>query len=67
MTESFEQKMAKLDAVVEQLEDGKLGLEDSLTAFQQGTELVKGLKDMLAQAEVRVKKIMGETGDSELN
>jgi exodeoxyribonuclease VII small subunit len=53
---SFEAAVAELEQVVADMESGKLPLEDSLAAYQRGTELLKQCRTRLddAQQQVRV-------------
>jgi len=55
-TVSFETAMAELDQLVADMEGGKLSLEDSLTAYKRGAELLAFCRGKLddAQQQVRV-------------
>ena len=60
---TFEAAMARLEAIVRSLEEGKLSLEDSLSAFEEGVRLVKLCTGQLDAAEQRVKLLMeGDSG-----
>jgi exodeoxyribonuclease VII small subunit len=52
---NFEAAMTELDALVEKMEAGQLPLEDSLAAYQRGTELLRHCEKVLADAEQRIK------------
>ena len=58
MTEkSFEANLAELKKIVEELESGKLSLDESIKAYQKGIELSNTCKKMLEEAkEVVVTK-----------
>lgn len=56
---NFEAAMAELDALVEKMENGQLPLEDSINAYQRGTELLKYCEATLKDAEQRVKVLEG--------
>lgn len=59
--------MGELEAIVEQLEQGELPLEESLKQFERGVELTRACQGVLQQAEQRVLKLSKSTGpDSEL-
>lgn len=61
---SFEEAMARLEDIVRLLENGKGGLEDSLTAFEEGIALVKSCNEKLTRAEQKVRiLIQGEVGE----
>jgi len=55
--EKFESAMARLEAIVEQMESDKLPLEDLLTRYEEGVKLVKICEDKLAAAEKRIEII----------
>ena len=47
--------MAELDVLVEKMEAGQLPLEESLAAYQRGTELLRFCERVLADAEQRIQ------------
>lgn len=59
---TFEEAMARLEDIVKRLEAGGTGLDESLSAFQEGVSLVKLCNDKLTQAEKAVH-ILKETPD----
>jgi len=59
----FEQSLETLDALVSTLEKGELSLEESLKAFESGIKLTREGQQQLAQAEQKVKLLVGE-GDN---
>jgi exodeoxyribonuclease VII small subunit len=56
---NFEAAMAELDKLVEKMDSGKLPLEESLTAYQRGIELIKYCEGVLADAQQRVQVLDG--------
>lgn len=52
---SFDDGLDKLEALVQRLEGGGLGLEDALSAFELGITLSQDLQQQLAQAQRRVE------------
>ena len=48
---SFETAMERLEKIVEEMESGKMLLEDLLVRYEEGMKLVKVCQDRLAQAE----------------
>jgi exodeoxyribonuclease VII small subunit len=60
----FEQAIAKLEAIVERLEDGELDLEASLEAFEQGVALSKRCAGQLDDAERRIEILVKEGGET---
>ena len=54
---SFEEALAELQSVVERLEAGKVPLEESLSLYERGTELIKLCNARLDAAERRVSAV----------
>jgi exodeoxyribonuclease VII small subunit len=54
----FENALAELEEVVEQLETGELALEDSLAAFEKGVGLVKYCNQKLTEVEKKVELLV---------
>lgn len=57
---SFGEALAELDAVVAALESGQLELEDSLTRYERGVNLLRSLQTRLAEAQQKVTMLIGE-------
>jgi exodeoxyribonuclease VII small subunit len=55
---SFEHALARLEKIVEKLDDGNLPLDDAIALFKEGTALAKICRDKLAEAEVQVKEAL---------
>jgi exodeoxyribonuclease VII small subunit len=58
-TLTFEQALAELDRIVRTLEDGGVGLEESLARYEQGVGLLKQCYGQLRQAEQRIQLLAG--------
>jgi exodeoxyribonuclease VII small subunit len=56
---SFEQSLLRLEQLVRELEDGRLGLEESLDRYEQGVGLIKRCQARLRQAEQRIQMVAG--------
>ena len=54
----FEEAIADLQQVVEQLESGDLSLEDSLAAFEKGVGLVRYCNQKLSEVEKKVELLV---------
>ena len=54
----FEEAIADLEHVVEQLESGDLSLEDSLAAFEKGVGLVRYCNQTLSEVEKKVELLV---------
>ena len=54
---SFETALAELEGIVEKLEAGKIGLEESISIYERGERLKTHCEKMLKDAEARIEKI----------
>jgi exodeoxyribonuclease VII small subunit len=57
-TVKFEEALARLEAIVAELERGELPLEDSMRIFEEGIKLSKTCLKMLEEAERRVEVLI---------
>ena len=56
----FEQALEELEGIVAQMEDGRLSLDQSLSAYRRGAELVKVCETALERAKEQVRVLDGE-------
>jgi exodeoxyribonuclease VII small subunit len=54
---NFEAAMDRLEKIVEQMESGKLPLEDLIVRYEEGMKLVKVCQERLANAEQKIEMI----------
>jgi len=59
---SFEQALQGLTTMVEKLESGKLSLEESVKAFEEGVKLARQCEKLLDDAEQRLQ-VLDADGD----
>ena len=57
---SFETNMQKLEIIVEKLESGEIGLEESVRLYEEGMKIKKICDNKLKDIEMQIKKIMIE-------
>ncbi|WP_462394304.1 exodeoxyribonuclease VII small subunit [Lentilactobacillus parabuchneri] len=60
---TFEKKMNELEAIVNQLEQGNVSLEESMDKFKVGIQLSEQLQDTLTKAEHTMAKMMDKNGN----
>ncbi|MEX2172748.1 MAG: exodeoxyribonuclease VII small subunit [Pirellulaceae bacterium] len=60
---SFEHSLAELEAIVHQLEDGQLGLAESLARYEHGVKHLKHCYQLLQQAERKIELLTGVADD----
>lgn len=56
--EKFEEALQKLEAIVAQMEEGDLPLEETLKAFEEGVRVARFCANKLDEAERKVEKLM---------
>ena len=57
---SFEKNLQKLELIVEKLESGEIGLEESVQLYEEGIKIKKICDNKLKDIEMQIKKIMIE-------
>ena len=62
---SFEEGMAGLEGKIAAMNEGKLSLEETMKAYEEGVALAARLEEMLAQHERRLERIDPDTGEIE--
>ena len=65
-TNLFEESLAELEQLVEQLEQGDLSLEDSLKSFERGVNLTRTCQKALQEAEQKVQILLEKNGTQTL-
>ena len=59
----FEASLETLEALVEEMEEGNLSLEDSMKAFETGVKLTRECQQALKTAEQKVQLLMERNGE----
>ena len=54
---TFESNLKKLESIVDQLESGKIGLEDSVKLYEEGMKIKIICDKKLKDIEMQIKKI----------
>jgi exodeoxyribonuclease VII small subunit len=62
---TFEESLAQLEQIVRDLEEGQLGLDESLARYERGVGLLKQCYARLSQAEQRILLLTGSNDDGE--
>ncbi len=63
---SFEESIDELESIVNNLEQGDLSLEQSMTLFERGLNLSHASQDKLNQAEQKIQILLNNNGEQEL-
>lgn len=61
----YEQLIEQLEGIVDQIEGGELGLEDSIKGYEQGIDLVKRARMILDRAEQRITELNADALDDD--
>lgn len=56
---TFEQALARLEQIVQQLEDGRTDLASSLAGYEEGVKLLRQCHGLLERAERRIELLSG--------
>ena len=57
---NFDSGLDELKSIVEKMESGGLGLQDSLKLFEQGVGVSKRLFEILSQSEGKVEELLAD-------
>jgi len=60
---TFEEAMQRLDAIVQAMESGEIGVEESLAKYEEAMHLATHCRQILDQAEQRIQKIQLDAAD----
>jgi exodeoxyribonuclease VII small subunit len=63
---SFEESLSELEKIVQNLEQGELSLEDSMTLFERGLNLSQGSQEKLKNAEQKIQILLTKNGKTQL-
>ena len=64
---SFEEGMRELEAILSEMENGQVGLEDSLVRYERGAFLIQHCRSVLSAAQTQIEQLTrGPDGDLRL-
>jgi exodeoxyribonuclease VII small subunit len=58
----FEEALTELEAIIERIESGQVGLEESLTQFERGMALIGQCRSILTTAEKKIAELTVDAG-----
>ena len=58
----FEEAIEQLEAIIDQIEAGQIGLEESITQYERGMKLVSRCQAILGKAQQRIAELTAESG-----
>ncbi|MCB9845667.1 MAG: exodeoxyribonuclease VII small subunit [Phycisphaeraceae bacterium] len=62
---SFEDALSEVESIIDRIERGEVGLEASIGEFERGSRLVKRCREILGEAEQRVRRLSEELAEAE--
>jgi exodeoxyribonuclease VII small subunit len=62
---TFEQALGQLERIVEQIENGEIGLEESIARYEEGTRLIRQCRVILDAAEKKIQ-LLAKADDGQL-
>ena len=60
MKKSFEEQIAELEKIINELENGNLNLDDSVVKFEEGMKISKECNKMLENAEKKITILLND-------
>ena len=63
MKKTFEEKIEELEKIVNELENGKLNLDESVLKFEEGIKISKDCNKILDEAEKKITILVNKDGD----
>ena len=57
---SFEEALEEIETLIDQIEGGEIGLQQSLEAYERGAKLIARSRSLLEQVEQRVLELDSE-------
>lgn len=54
---TFEQALAQLESIVKSIEQGKIGLQDSIAEYEKGVKLLRRCRAVLTEAEMKIQQL----------
>ncbi|MHC8441737.1 MAG: exodeoxyribonuclease VII small subunit [Candidatus Eutrophobiaceae bacterium] len=64
--QDFEKTLSKLEGIIQRMEGGEVGLEESMELFEDGMGLVKGCQKTLKEAEQKLLTLSRDGGEEQL-
>ena len=64
--QSYEENIAQIDEILEQLESEELSLDDSISEYEKAIKLIKDSEKLLEAGEGKVMKVLEKNGKVEM-
>lgn len=60
---TFEEAMKRLETIVQAIEQGKIGLEESIKQYEEGMALIRRCRGVLSDAELKIQHLQAVGAD----
>ncbi len=60
----FETALSQLEGIIERIESGEVGLEESLSQYEHGVKLIRQCRGILDRAEQKIEQLTQEADGS---
>lgn len=60
---SFEEAVERIERLIEDIETGRVGLDQSLKAFEEGMALIRACRSRIERAEQRVAELLADESE----
>lgn len=60
---TFEEAMKRLETIVQAIEQGKIGLEESIRQYEEGMALIRRCRGVLSDAELKIQHLQAAGDD----
>ncbi|MCB9867442.1 MAG: exodeoxyribonuclease VII small subunit [Phycisphaerales bacterium] len=57
---SFEEALARLETIADDIEQGRIGLEESIERYEEGMKLIQRCRAVLTEAEQRIVRLQAD-------
>ena len=62
-TLSFEDTYRRLEEIIQELEEGTLSLDESVSLYEEGMQLARHCGQKLDAAEIKITEVLSEMGE----
>ncbi|NYT05487.1 MAG: exodeoxyribonuclease VII small subunit [Methanomicrobiales archaeon] len=60
MTGDYEKRMQELKEIVRKIEDGSVGIDETIALYEKGTRLIRECERLLEEAELTISRLEQE-------
>ncbi len=62
---SYEQAIGELESLIQRIEQGEVGLEESLAEYRRGAALLKRCRSILETAQAQIEELTADGAEGE--